>query len=104
MTSLDFVGWTDDDFLEEAGYLISALGLENDANNPYDEWGYYAVQAGGWRVNGILYQFCFGRVNPDGQTGGFAVTSVSFPHYSLFPMTCSTYYPFPNLAMWRNYH
>jgi len=74
VTSLDFVGWTDDDFLEEAGYLISALGLENDANNPYDEWGYYAVQAGGWRVNGILYQFCFGRVDPDGNKGGFAVT------------------------------
>ena len=74
MIVLDFLGWTDDDFLEEAGYLISALGLENDANNPYDEWDYYAVQAGGWRVKGILHQFCFGRVDPDEVKGGFAVT------------------------------
>ena len=37
-------------------------------------WDYYAVRAGGWRVNGILHQFCFGRVDPDAVKGGFAVT------------------------------
>jgi len=69
-----FFGWNDVNYLEEASGLIEALGLEYDTNNPYNDWGYYAVQAGGWRVNGILHQFCFGRVNPDGQNRGFAVT------------------------------
>ena len=32
------------------------------------------MKADGWKVNGILYQFCFGRVDPDGNKGGFAVT------------------------------
>ena len=70
---MDFLDWTDKKLLEVADDLIEDLGLEYDLNNPWKA-NYYIVHAGTWWVNDIQHQFCFGRVDPDGQKGGFAVT------------------------------
>jgi hypothetical protein len=71
--SLNFLGCSDEELLEVADDLIDALELEYDLKNPWKA-NYYIVHAGSWWVNEIQHQFCFGRVDPDGVKGGFAVT------------------------------